>query len=210
LRAGERGHREGSASPPSRQRTSSEHWYREDAAQTGARRGGADARLVRASPWDPSVYRDRSDLWDQSVSCETGRPSTRGGIGPGRELLARGTGSPRGRGAGSKPGGSPGETGHGGGSRVGNVALPTAGCGQCGITYSGVWAMRHCLHPGLGRPGLLGRRSTGVTPWPTGSFAAGGRPISGKGNFPCLRGLEAEWEKGCPGRRLVIEQAIQL
>jgi hypothetical protein len=36
------------------------------------------------------------------------------------------------------------------------------------------------------------------------------RTKDSKGNFPALRGEEAEWKNRCPGRKLIIEQAIQL
>jgi hypothetical protein len=85
----------------------------------------------------------------------------------------RGTGGPRGQGGEQTGGGGP----------WGRLAG-----WQCGITYSGVWAMRHCLHSGLGRPGLLGRPTAGVTavggklgclrwsqrqPWPVGLWSTG-------------------------------------
>ena len=127
------------------EKTSSGRWYREDAAQTGARRGEADAGLGRASPWDPSVYRDRGDPRDQSGSWETGRPSTRGGIGPGGSFLPRdgrpsrtGRGANRGRRAMGAARGL--AMWHYLQRGVGNAALPTLGpwaAGAAGTPHCG-------------------------------------------------------------------------
>jgi hypothetical protein len=145
---------------------------------TGATRGARAARgerVTQHSRWHRAgrelITRGRAALAEGA-----------GALADGRVALADGPGANRGQPRGGGPWGR------------------LAG-GQCGITYSGVWAMWHYLHSGLRRPGPLGRRNTGVLPSSRRAPAAKG----GKGNFPSLRG-EAKLPLPPPGARVARDR----
>jgi hypothetical protein len=73
------------------------------------------------------------------------------------------------------------------------------------------WARRRSDAAGLGGTGRRRPRNHLWLVVSEGLAVPGGRASNrGKGNFPRVRGEEAEWDKVSPARRLVIEQAIQL